>query len=111
MEASHCFAEPDCATRGLTPPVAEYGRDLGCSVTGGYVYRGEAIPDLRGGYLFSDYCSGILFGVPSDAQGVIGPRILLETGISVSTFGEGPDGELYVADLDGGSIYRIVAGD
>ncbi len=110
MEASQCFAEPNCATRGLTLPVAEYGRDLGCSVTGGYVYRGEAIPDLRGWYLFSDYCSGILFGVPSDAQGVIGPRILLETGVSVSTFGEGPDGELYVADLDGGSIYRIVAG-
>ena len=49
--------------------------------------------------------------MPSDAEGVIGPRILLETGLSVSTFGEGPDGELYVADLDGGSIYRIVAGD
>jgi len=111
MEASQCFAQSNCATRGLTLPVAEYGRDLGCSVTGGYVYRGEAMPDLRGWYLFSDYCSGILFGVPSDAEGVIGPRILLETGIRVSTFGEGPDGELFVADLDGGSIYRIVAGD
>jgi glucose/arabinose dehydrogenase len=109
MEASQCFAEPNCATDGLTVPVVEYGRDLGCSVTGGYVYRGEAIPDLRGWYLFSDYCTGPLFGVPSDAEGVIGPRTLLETGISVSTFGEGPDGELYVADIDGGSIYRIVA--
>jgi len=111
MEASQCFAVPNCPTRGLTLPIAEYGRDLGCSVTGGYVYRGEAIPDLRGWYLFSDYCSGPLFGVPSDAEGVTGPRILFETGISVSTFGEGPDGELYVADLNGGSIYRIVAGD
>jgi glucose/arabinose dehydrogenase len=111
MEAAHCFAESNCTTRGLTMPVAEYGRDLGCSVTGGYVYRGEAIPDLRGWYLFSDYCSGILFGVPSDADGVIGPRVLLEMGISASTFGEGVDGELYVTDLDGGSIYRIVAGD
>jgi glucose/arabinose dehydrogenase len=110
MEGSQCFAQPDCSTRGLTLPVVEYGRDLGCSVTGGYVYRGEAIPGLRGWYLFSDYCTGILFGVPSDAEGVIGPRILLETGLSVSTFGEGPDGELYVADLEGGSIYRIVAG-
>jgi glucose/arabinose dehydrogenase len=109
MEASNCFAEPNCATDGLTLPIVEYGRDTGCSVTGGYVYRGETIGDLRGWYLFSDYCSGLLFGVPSDAQGVIGPRTLLETGISVSTFGEGPDGELYVADLEGGSIYRIVA--
>ena len=49
--------------------------DLGCSVTGGYVYRGEAIADLRGWYLFSDYCTGTLFGIPSDAEGVIGPRI------------------------------------
>jgi glucose/arabinose dehydrogenase len=111
MEGSQCFAEPNCSTRGLTLPIAEYGRDLGCSVTGGHVYRGEAIPDLRGWYLFSDYCSGLLFGIPSDADGVIGPRTLLETGISVSTFGEGADGELYVADLNGGSIYRIVAGD
>ena len=74
MEASQCFAQPNCVTGGLTLPIAEYGRDLGCAVTGGYVYRGEAIPDLRGWYLFSDYCSGILFGVPSDAEGVIGPR-------------------------------------
>jgi glucose/arabinose dehydrogenase len=110
MEASQCFLEPRCATRGLTPPVAEYGRDLGCSVTGGYVYRGESIADLRGWYLFSDFCSGILFAVRSDAAGVIGPRRLLETGLSVSTFGEGPDGELYIADMNG-SIYRIVADD
>ncbi len=111
MEASQCFSQPDCSTDGLTLPVVEYGRDLGCAVTGGYVYRGDAIDDLRGWYLFSDYCTGLLFGVPSDAEGVIGPRTLLETGVSVSTFGEGPDGELYVADLGGGGIYRIVAGD
>ena len=53
----------------------------------------------------------LLFGIPSDAEGVIGPRTLLDLGFSVSTFGEGPDGELYVADLGGGTIYRIVAGD
>jgi glucose/arabinose dehydrogenase len=109
MEASQCFSGPDCSTDGLTLPVAEYGRDLGCSVTGGYVYRGDAIGELRGWYLFSDFCSGLLFGVPSDAEGVIGPRTLLETGVSVSTFGEAPDGELYLADLGGGRIYRIVA--
>ena len=83
---------------------------MGCSVTGGYVYRGQAMPDLRGWYLFADYCSGLMFGIPSDAEGVIGPRTLLETGFNVSSFGEGVDGELYVAD-HGGTIYRIVAGD
>jgi glucose/arabinose dehydrogenase len=110
MEASHCFNGPICPSEGLVLPVAEYGRDQGCSVTGGYVYRGQAIPDLAGWYLFSDYCSGLLFGVPSDAEGVIAPRVLLETGHSVSTFGQGTDGELYIADLDDGTIYRIVTG-
>jgi glucose/arabinose dehydrogenase len=110
MEASHCFAQADCDADGLMAPVAEYGRDLGCSVTGGYVYRGEAIPDLRGWYLFSDYCSGTLFGIPSDADGIVGPRVLLETGANVSTFGEDADGELYLADIESGTIYRVVSG-
>jgi hypothetical protein len=75
------------------------------------VYRGEAIPDLRGWYVFSDYCSGILFAIPADAEGLVAPRVLFETGVNVSAFGEDADGELYVADIEGGGIYRIVAGD
>jgi glucose/arabinose dehydrogenase len=110
MEASHCFAGPICESGGLVLPVTEYGRDQGCSVTGGYVYRGAAIPDLAGWYLFSDYCSGLLFGVPSDADGVVAPRVLLDTGHGVSTFGQDADGELYLADINSGAIYRIVAG-
>jgi len=110
MEASHCYSDPACSSEGLVLPVAEYGRDLGCSVTGGYVYRGEAIGDLRGWYLFSDYCTGLLFGLRSDASGVNAPRILLESGASVSSFGEDTDGELYLADLDAGTVSRIVAG-
>jgi glucose/arabinose dehydrogenase len=111
MEGSQCFAVADCSSDGFILPVTAYGHDAGCSVTGGYVYRGASIPDLRGWYLFSDYCSGTLFGVRSDADGVIRPRTLLDTGVSVSTFGEGPDGELYLAALGGGGIYRIVADD
>ena len=57
MEARHCF-QAGCDQAGLTLPVAEYSHQDGCSVTGGYVYRGEALPDLVGGYLFSDYCCG-----------------------------------------------------
>jgi glucose/arabinose dehydrogenase len=110
MEASHCFGGPLCASDGLVLPVAEYGRDLGCSVSGGYVYRGDAIAGLDGWYLFSDYCSGLLFGVPSDAEDVIAPRVLLDTGHQVSTFGQDPDGELYLADISSGAIYGIVAG-
>ncbi len=111
MEASHCFAGADCSSDGLLLPVAEYGRDLGCSITGGYVYRGHAIGDLAGWYIAGDYCTGLLFGIRSDVAGeVVIPRVLLETGANISSFGEGPDGELYVADITSGTIYRIVAG-
>ena len=65
---------------------------------------------LRGWYLFSDYCTGTLFGIPSDAEGVIGPRTC-STRRQREHVRRGTDGELYLADLDGGTIYRIVAGD
>lgn len=113
MEGAHCFATASCSTDGLVMPIAEYTHEIGCSVTGGHVYRGPAIPELAGWYLFSDYCSGLLMGVPSDADpaaGVLAPRILLETGAAVSSFGEGTDGELYMADIGSGRLYRIVAG-
>lgn len=116
MEASSCF-QGGCSSEGLILPVAEYGRDLGCSVTGGHVYRGDAVQDLAGWYLFSDYCSGLLFGVRSDIPGTAAgqrataPRVLLETGANVPSFGEDADGELYLADHASGTIYRIVAGD
>ena len=111
MEASHCFADAACSSDGLVLPVAEYGRDLGCSVTGGHVYRGRAIEGLGGWYLFSDYCGGRLFGIPSDTDGSdLAPRILLETGQSISSFGTDADGELYVTDIGGGLLSRIVAG-
>ncbi|HUF06955.1 MAG TPA: PQQ-dependent sugar dehydrogenase [Candidatus Binatia bacterium] len=111
MEASHCFTDPACSSEGLLLPVAEYGRDLGCSITGDHVYRGRAIPNLTGWYVAGDYCRGLLFGVRSDTTGeVTVPRVLLETGAAISAFGEGPDGELYLANLNAGTIYRIVGG-
>ena len=82
---------------GLVLPLAEYGRDLGCSVTGGHVYRGAAIEGLGGWYLFGDYCTGLLFGIRSDAEvpgdgTALAPRILLESGRSISSFGTDSDG-------------------
>jgi glucose/arabinose dehydrogenase len=111
MEASHCFADAGCSSDGLVLPVAEYGRELGCAVTGGHVYRGGAIDGLRGWYLFADYCSGLLFGIRSDTDGSdLVPRILLETGRPISSFGIDEDGELYLTDIGAGVLSRIVAG-
>ena len=116
MEASACYVA-GCSPDGLILPVAEYGREMGCSVTGGHVYRGDALEGLAGWYLFSDYCSGRLFGVRADAPETVAggrapaPRVLLETGANVSSFGEDTDGELYLADHASGTVYRIVAGD
>ena len=60
MEGRHCFGSGACNQSGLDIPVLEYGRAEGCSITGGFVYRGAAIPGIRGHYFYSDYCTGFL---------------------------------------------------
>lgn len=109
FEGSHEFKLPDgYDTRGLTFPVAEYRHgDLGCSVTGGYVYRGKSSPGLNGTYFFSDYCSGRLWGLRKKPGGSWEWAEFLETGLSVSSFGEDEAGELYIIDFGKGDIYRI----
>jgi len=104
-EGTHCST--DCASITVVLPVAEYGHDAGCSVTGGYVYRGTQQPPMVGTYLFGDYCSGTIWALP-EAEGVT-PRPLAETGLRISSFGEGEDGEIYLVDLSGGGLYRVVA--
>jgi glucose/arabinose dehydrogenase len=85
------------------PPVHEYRSDAGrCSVTGGYVYRGEAIPRLQGEYVFSDYCDGVIRALDGQRQ----ETSLGVSGGSVVAFAQGPDLELYVLDL-AGPVYRI----
>jgi glucose/arabinose dehydrogenase len=107
-EGAHCYPEGDaCPTEGLTDPVAEYSHEFGYSVTGGYVYRGEAVPDLHGVYLFADYGSGLLWGLIRDGDGWV-MTAPLETGLSISAFGEDLDGELYVTAFDG-TVYQITA--
>jgi glucose/arabinose dehydrogenase len=114
MEGTHCFADPGCSSEGLVPPLAEYGRDLGFSVTGGYVVRGGTVAGLAGWYVFADYGGNIL-GLPSDAAAptdgtALTPHVLIGTDLSVSALGLGEDGELYVADYIGGVLYRVAAG-
>jgi len=109
-EGAHPFeAESGCATTTCVEPVTEYGRSLGGSVTGGFVYRGSAFPDLAGWYVFADFSSGRIFAVPADSQPTVEPEVLLDTALSISTFAEGVDGELYVVDYSSGTIHQIVA--
>jgi glucose/arabinose dehydrogenase len=104
MEGAHCFLPREgCAQKGLVPPVAEYAHEKGrCSITGGYVYRGARLPSLDGAYLYGDYCSGEIFSLVNGVQ-----QILLSTDLSISSFGQDQEGELYVVD-HGGAVYRIV---
>jgi glucose/arabinose dehydrogenase len=108
MEGAHCFQDDGCSQDGLTLPVTEYGRDLGCTVIGGYVYRGEAFSILEGAYLFADYCSGLIFAIDSEADGLVEPAQVGRSDGNVSAFGEGANGELYVTTL-GGTLYRVTA--
>lgn len=108
MEGDRCFESSDCDRSGLELPVATYGHDLGCSVTGGYVYSGREFPRMRGAYLFGDYCSGIVWGLNADAPGGNEPVRLFESGASISSFGLDERGELYVTDLGAGVLSRVV---
>ncbi|WBB61437.1 PQQ-dependent sugar dehydrogenase [Streptomyces sp. WMMC500] len=105
MEGSEVFDGEEPANH--VPPVHEYGRDgLGCSVTGGFVYRGEAIPDLAGQYLFSDYCDGTVRALQVENGEVTGETDLGVSGGEVISFVQGGDRELYVLDI-GGPIQRL----
>jgi glucose/arabinose dehydrogenase len=111
MEGPGCYSpRRDCDREGLTLPIHAYGHDQGCSVTGGYVYRGRAIPALVGTYLFSDYCSGTLWGLRRGAGGPPAVEVLLETGLAVSSFGEDADGEIYLCDHRRGRVFRLEPG-
>lgn len=109
MEGRHCFSpKSGCDPTGLELPIHEYGHDRGCSVTGGYVYRGAAIPDLVGAYVFTDYCTGTLWSLRRRDDGPAEVATLLETGLGISSFGEDEAGELYLCDHRGGAIHKLV---
>jgi glucose/arabinose dehydrogenase len=109
MEGFHCFPSGEvCSIDGLTPPVTEYAHPLGCSVTGGVVYRGTAFPALVGAYVFSDYCSGTIWAIDAAVNETRDPTVVGESHRAISSFGEDETGEVYVTDL-GGELLRIVA--
>lgn len=93
----------------VTFPIAEYSHgDEHCSVTGGYVYRGSAIPALQGVYLYGDYCSGTIWALKHDNNGWRNVH-LTDTDFRIAAFGEDLSGELYVVDHTG-SVYRMIPG-
>ncbi len=107
MEGSACYNPGSgCQTGSLVLPVLEYGHGEGCSITGGYRYRGSAVPTLHGGYLFGDFCSGTIWIGEQLGSGAWLRTVLLDTGLKISSFGEDAAGEIYVADLNG-AIYRV----
>ncbi|WP_050409620.1 sorbosone dehydrogenase family protein [Massilia sp. NR 4-1] len=112
MEGSACYNAASCASAGLVRPAFEYTHGSaganGCSITGGYVYRGAAIPELAGRYFYSDYCKGFLKSFLYSGGTVSEQR---DWGIAnvgnVLSFGQDAQGELYVL-VGGGKVYKLV---
>ena len=91
----------------MIPPVWEYSLDgRPCSVIGGYVYRGSAIPWLRGAYIYGDYCSGEVFGLRYADGSVAEHQRLADTGLRIMSFAEDNAGELYLLSQESG-IFRL----
>lgn len=107
MEGDQCFGASTCDRTGLTLPVVTYDHyDGNCSVTGGMVYRGAQQPALSGLYLYGDFCSGRIWGLRRDGAGwKVGQ--LHQQDLRIVSFGEDEQGEVYLADLRSGSVYRI----
>lgn len=107
-EGAHCFEPPTgCATDNVDP-ITEYDHSVGNSVTGGFVYRGTAVPDLVGQYVFGDFGSGRIWVVAATAAQGTTPTEIDDTALGISSFAQGADGELYVLDYGGGGIWQIV---
>lgn len=108
MEGFHCFppSVSDCDKAGLEPPIVEYSHDEGCSITGGYVYRGSMLQSLYGAYVYGDFCSGKIWALRFDESKVTEHVELIDSHLQISSFGEDEKGELYILSFDG-RIYRL----
>ena len=109
FEGTHAYEGNPPSDAKLTMPVAEYEHGSSrCSVTGGYVYRGAALPAWQGVYVYADYCSGEVFGLILQAGGVWETRLLYDTPYLVTSFGLDEAGELYLIDRSGG-VYQLMS--
>eukprot|EP00559_Dactyliosolen_fragilissimus_P007800 CAMPEP_0184863540 /NCGR_PEP_ID=MMETSP0580-20130426/11512_1 /TAXON_ID=1118495 /ORGANISM="Dactyliosolen fragilissimus" /LENGTH=442 /DNA_ID=CAMNT_0027361927 /DNA_START=54 /DNA_END=1382 /DNA_ORIENTATION=- len=113
MEGAHCFQDDtdSCDKSPYIKPVIEYSHSVGCSITGGFRYRGSKVKDLIGMYIYSDYCSGTIWAAEEKEYGTWKSRVIFRGMSGASTFGEDSDGELYLATLSftgsGDKMYSI----
>jgi glucose/arabinose dehydrogenase len=109
MEGRECYpAGAMCVQGGMVMPIHVYGHDVGCSITGGIVYRGKALPALDGRYFFADYCSGVIEGLRYE-NGAATALVAGESLGTVTSFGTDADGEMLVV-TDDGLVFRMVPG-
>ena len=114
-EGTHAYTDStpaaSCATTtGFVEPVVDYDHTQGNSITGGFMYRGTALPALVGHYVFADYGSGRIWRLDSNGNGGYTAVQLVDTSLAIASFGQGNDGELYVVDIGGGGLYKLVDG-
>jgi glucose/arabinose dehydrogenase len=110
LEGNECMDETHCHDAGLVPPLVTYGHDMNCAVMGGYVYRGPTVPAFVGQYLFGDLCTGGVFTLVGGADSGWKRVELGFQPIKISSFGQDPTGDMYVVDIQGGVVYRVVDG-
>ena len=124
MEGTQCTnlpGDPPCNPSHFTPPIVDYDHGQGCSVTGGFLYRGSALSELKltnppatgllfnGVYVYGDFCSGTIWCISTTALGGVSNSVLHSSGLRITTFGEDENGEIYVADAGTGKIYKLVS--
>lgn len=97
-----------CNTPGLSDPVVAHDRDEASSITGGYVYRGGAIPTLVGSYVYGDFATGTIWALTFDGVNKPVPKQIASVSGGLASFGQGNDGELYVVEYTGGKISKLV---
>ncbi|TFE19704.1 PQQ-dependent sugar dehydrogenase [Cohnella luojiensis] len=102
QEGTECF-EPDsgCDKTDLEQPIYTYGRDLGVSITGGFVYRGQRLPGLIGWYVYADYGTGTIWALRQEEDGTVENRTLLQSDANITSFGKDATGEIYYCTQEG----------
>jgi glucose/arabinose dehydrogenase len=108
LEGFHCYPDSvsECNNEKFASPIIEYDHNEGCSVTGGYVYRGRLWDSIYGSYIYGDFCSGLIWALDFDGLKVTNLKLLLDSDLQISSFGEDEKGEIYILSFDD-KIYRL----